>query len=85
MIATRIRGRTFVLKKHADRWLKNWVAAAEFPLSAEFTRFICVRHLMATPELAGNCVEKALAASVAAALVAKAVRLASSLKRVSVK
>ena len=34
---TKIRGRTFVLKKHADRWLKNWVAAADGPIQKQVT------------------------------------------------
>jgi hypothetical protein len=37
LITTKIRGRTFVLKKHADRWLKNWVVAASGPIQKELT------------------------------------------------
>ena len=37
LITTKIRGRTFVLKKHADRWLKNWVAAADGPIQKQVT------------------------------------------------
>jgi hypothetical protein len=37
LVVTKIRGRTFVLKKHADKWLKNWVAAASRPIQKELT------------------------------------------------
>jgi hypothetical protein len=37
LTTTKIRGRTFVLKKHADRWLKNWVAAAGGPIEKQLT------------------------------------------------
>jgi len=44
LVATKIRGRTFVLKKHADSWFKSWVAAASGPIPTTKSRPRKVEH-----------------------------------------